>query len=78
MYAILKFNLDNVDDLYSHKQALKGKDLALTLWAICEFIRVELKHGNLNEDKHAQMSKVQDRVFEELRSHGIDLDDLIY
>ena len=78
MKAILQFNLDELDDTYAHKQALKGKDLALTLWDICEFIRVELKHGNLNEDKYAQMSKVQDRVFEELKAHGVDLDELLY
>jgi hypothetical protein len=76
MHAILKFNLDNVDDLYSHKQALKGRDLALVLWDICEYIRAELRYGGANEEHYAR--HLQDKIFEKMRLRDIDLDDLIY
>ncbi len=78
MHAILKFNLDNVDDLYSHKQALKGRDLALVLWDICEYIRADLKYGGTTGEQYTLLSNIQDKIFEKMRSRDIDLDDLIY
>jgi hypothetical protein len=78
MKAILEFNLDEIEDQYNHKQCLKGKDMALMLWDFKEFLRVELKHGNLTPPAYAQMERVQDRFFSELSERGIYLDDIIY
>lgn len=78
MKSIIEFNLDEADDQYNLKQCLKGKDMALMLWDFQEYLRVQLKHGQLSPERYEQTEKIRDMFIVGLDAHGIDLDDLIY
>jgi hypothetical protein len=78
MRAILEFNLDEIDDQYAHRQCIKGKDLAIVLWDFMEFIRTEMKYGNLTPPAYEQMERVQTKILEEFNAKNIDLDELLY
>ena len=82
--AILEFDLNDHDDKMAHKRAVKSTDLALALWEIEMNLRKrlerELESKELkNEDVEVYdvIDMCMDNIFNTIRDHNIDIEDLI-
>ena len=77
--AILEFDLNEVDDKYAHKRAVKSLDLALALWEITHNTKKSLVWSMEGKeiDKYDAIEIVFEKIFEIISEHNIDLDDLI-
>ena len=55
--AIIEFDLpEEADDF---ELAVKGRDFMLTLWDLDQWLRNELKHGNLSGEKYESYDKIR-------------------
>jgi hypothetical protein len=81
MEAILKFNLSDSDDAMDFKRVNKSLDMALTLWEIMyntrKKILSELENEENKDDKFEAVDKVFDKLWEILKEHNIDLDEIV-
>ena len=81
MEAILKFNLSDSDDAMDFKRVNKSLDMALTLWEIMyntrKKILSELENEDNKDDKFEAVEKVFDKLWEILKEHNIDLDEIV-
>lgn len=79
MEAILKFNLEDVDDKMSHLRCIKSSDMALVLW---EFVRNSRKSLENNykegQDFYDGIDETYKRLFELFEDYHIDIDELTY
>ena len=77
--AILEYDLNDVDDMYAHKRAVKSLDLALALWDITHNTKkgLEWSMEGKEMDKYEALEMVFDKIYEIISEHSIDLDDLI-
>ncbi len=74
MIAILKYDLNDVDDTVAHNRAVKSLDMALALHELKEKLRSKLKY---EEPKLNDLEEVHDFFFYTLDEYGINLDELI-
>lgn len=80
MKAILEFDLNDPDDAVAHRRAVKARELTLVLW--------EMTHNTKNSiydqiefdklDAYDAVSKVFEKLYEEIDNQGINLDELLY
>lgn len=77
--ATLKYDLNDPDDVYAHKRAVKSTDLALTLWEITHNTKkaLEWSMDGKEMDKYDALEMVFDKIHEIIQENNIDLDDLI-
>jgi hypothetical protein len=76
--AILEFDLNDVDDKYAHKRAVKSLDMALALWEITNAKKsLEWSLEGKDIDKYDTLELFYEKVIEIMSEHSIDLDDLI-
>jgi hypothetical protein len=73
MKAILKFDLDNIDDEKDHMRCIKAPDMACFIW--------ELKHNFWRKWKHDDtdfnLDTYKDALVDLLQEHNINIDELI-
>jgi hypothetical protein len=55
--AILEFNLPEDGDDF--ELAVKGREFMLTLWDLDQWLRNELKHGSLSDERYESYDKVR-------------------
>ena len=55
--AILEFNLPEDGDDF--ELAVKGREFMLTLWDLDQWLRNELKHGSLSDEKYDSYDKIR-------------------
>ena len=77
--AILEYDLNDVDDKYAHKRAVKSLDLALALWDITHNTKKSLEWAMEGKeiDKYDALEMVYEKIFEIISEHNISLDDLM-
>lgn len=77
--AILKYDLNDPDDVMSHKRAVKSLDLALALWDITHNTKKSLEWSMEGKemDKYDALEMIYEKLHEIINEHNIDLDDLI-
>jgi hypothetical protein len=77
--AILEFDLNDSDDAMAHLRAVKSQDMALVLWEMAYNVkkRIQSQAETENLDSYDAIEKVFEKFWEEMGSHGINLDDLI-
>jgi len=77
--AIIKYDLNDVDDSMAHKRAVKSLDMALALWDITHNTkkRLEWSMEGKEIDKYEALDMVYEKIYEILDEHNIKLDDLI-
>ena len=77
--AIIEYNLNDIDDVYAHKRAVKSLDLALALWDITHNTKKKLEWGMEGKemDKYDALELVYEKINEIISEHNIDLDDLM-
>jgi len=73
MKAILKFDLDNIEDEKDHMRCMKSSDMACFIW--------ELKHNFWRKWKHDDTDFTLDNYMEALHDlmeeHNVHIDELI-
>lgn len=76
MKALLKFNLDNPEDLTSYKRVNKSLDMALFIWDLSN-----LKRSYKNRDMTDKEGILFDDIFNEIHDlfekYDINIDDLV-
>jgi hypothetical protein len=78
--AILKYDLNDADDIMAHKRAVKATDMAEALWTITHNTKKGLEWSMEGKeiDKYEALELVYEKIYEILEEHNIKLDDLIY
>jgi hypothetical protein len=77
--AKIEYDLNDVDDVYAHKRAVKSLDMALVLWEITHNTKkgLEWKMEGKEMDKYDALEMVYEKIYEIMSEHNVDLDDLI-
>jgi len=77
--AIIEYDLNDVDDMYAHKRAIKSLDMALALWDITHNTkkRLEWSMEGKEMDKYDALEMVYEKINEILLEHNIDLEDIM-
>jgi len=77
MKAILKYNLDEPDDVASHLRATHSLAMALCLYDIQQLIRTKLKYEDMGEEAYKQWETMVNEFYEIINNHQISLDKLL-
>jgi hypothetical protein len=79
MEAILKYNMDEVDDRQAHLRAVKSLDMILVLWEMDQELRSNIKYASDNtpDDVINTYEKVRTNLHQLMSAHGLDFDDLM-
>jgi len=72
MKAILKFDLNEQDDVLAHKRCVKSLDIAIALWEVDQYLRSESKYKD-NEIAY----QIREKLYEIMSDHGLSFNDLI-
>ena len=77
--AKIEYDLNDVDDVYAHKRAVKSLDMALVLWEITHNTKkgLEWKMEGKEMDKYDALEMVYEKIYEIMSEHNVDLEDLI-
>lgn len=80
MEAILKFDLNEFDDQVAHMRAVKALDLCLMINDFEEELRKLVKYApdSLPEEKYQGYVEVQEKFYEIMNQHSINMEQLIY
>lgn len=74
MEAIIKFNLNDPDDIKSHLRCVKATDMALVLWTIYH-MRKELEW--LEDQDKLTSTHVMDKILDAFNDHCISIDEIM-
>ena len=77
MEAILKFDLNDSDDVRAHLRAVKALDMALALWDMDGYLRANIKYGELDDKTYKALTETRDELRSIMQKHSVDLDELI-
>ena len=78
MKAILEFNMDEIDDVTSHKRAIKSLDMILALSDFDNHLRSELKYNdNLSEVEYDLLDKTREKLYQIMNDHNVSIDELL-
>jgi hypothetical protein len=77
--AILKFDLNDPDDVMGHKRAVKSLDMAIALWEITHNTKKGLEWSleGKDLDKYDTLELVFEKIYEILNDNNINCDELI-
>jgi hypothetical protein len=75
MKAILKFNLDDSDDVMAHTRCVKSLDMALAMWAFSNRLRKIVDESK--DGKYIDEELVSNAWQKSLQEYEIDIDSLI-
>lgn len=77
--GILKFDLNNPDDIIAHKRAVKSLDMAMALWEITHNTKKSLEWSleGKDLDKYEVLELVYEKIYEILNDNNINTDELI-
>jgi cell fate (sporulation/competence/biofilm development) regulator YmcA (YheA/YmcA/DUF963 family) len=77
--AKIEYDLNEIDDVYAHKRAIKSLDMALALWEITHNTKkgLEWSMESKEMDKYEALEMVYEKIYEVISEHNIDLDDLM-
>lgn len=84
MKAILEFDLNDHDDIISHKRATKALDMGMAIWELVYNTKKSILNcveAALEEDKNLTpydaVDIVYDKIWEILNEHNVNIDELI-
>jgi hypothetical protein len=77
--AILKFDLNDPDDVMAHKRAVKSLDMAMALWEITHNTKKGLEWSleGKDLDKYDALELVFEKIYEILNDNNFNCDELI-
>ena len=74
MEAILKYNMDEPEDVKAHYRAVNSLNMALLLWDIKNEVRSKAKYGTEDNDL---WYKFQENLHDMFLEHGLHIDELL-
>ena len=74
MKAVLKYDLNEIDDRIEHLRCIKATDMALVLWEFSYNTRKEL---DFDKEADYVLDAVYKKFYELLEDHNINIDELI-
>jgi hypothetical protein len=79
MEAVLKFNLNDEDDVTAHKRCVQSLDMALMLWDIDGHLRKLTKHApdTMSQETYDELTKLREWFYQNLNEKNISLDNLL-
>ena len=77
MEAILKFDLNDIDDKLSHLRCVKSLNMACLLFDIQNTIRRCLKYRELTKEQTEIIEKIQTEINEKSECYDINLENLL-
>ena len=80
MKATLEFDLDDPDDRMAHFRCIKSLDMALALFEILHNTRKGICYtieGKNITDPYEAVEMVMDKIWDDAKAKGIDIDELI-
>lgn len=80
MKAKLEFNLDDPEDRMAHFRCVKSLDMALALFEILHNTRKGICYtieGKSITDPYEAVEMVMDKIWDDAKAKGIDIDELI-
>lgn len=77
--AILEFDLNELEDKWSHMRAVKSLDMALCLWDIDQYLRAQTKYApdSMPEEVYDALDKARDEFYRILNEHDVNIDKLL-
>lgn len=76
--GILEFDLNEPDDVISHKRAVISLELTLALYDIEQYLRTQTKYNeNLSKDAYDVLEKTREEFYEILKNRNISFDELL-
>jgi hypothetical protein len=77
--AKIEYDLNDIDDSYAHRRAIKSLDMALVLWEITHNTKkgLEWSMEGKEMDKYDALEMVFEKIYEIMSEHNVSLDDLI-
>ena len=77
--AKIEYDLNDRDDLFAHKRAVKSLDMALVLWEITHNTKkgLEWSMEGKEMDKYDALEMVYEKIYEIMSEHNVDLEDLM-
>lgn len=77
--AVLKYDLEDVDDRMSHLRAVKSLDILLILWDLDHELRLKIKHApdDMSEDKYNTYQEVRDLLYQKMSEYDVDFGNLM-
>ena len=71
MKAILEFNLP--DDEVDYKLAVNAASFYSAVWEYDQFLRSQLKHVEMSDEKHAAFQEARDKLRDYLMENDVSL-----
>lgn len=77
--ATLEFDLNELEDKWSHMRAVKSLDMALCLWDIDQYLRAQTKYApdSMPEEVYDALDKARDEFYRILNEHDVNIDKLL-
>jgi hypothetical protein len=67
------------EDKYGEQEAnrmMKATDAYLVLWDVSQYLRSQLKHGDLTEEQDTVLERLAEKLDNSMAEHGITFNDL--
>jgi hypothetical protein len=80
MKATLEFDLDDPEDRMAHFRCVKSLDMALVLFEILHNTKKGLEYrieGSNITDPYEAIDLVMEKIWDDAKAHGINIDELI-
>jgi hypothetical protein len=79
MKAKLKFDISDPDDYIEFKRVIKANDMASMLFELLRNTKKGMEWGleNKDFDKYDTLEYVYDKIWDLVKEHNIDIDDII-
>jgi hypothetical protein len=70
--------MDEIDDVTSHKRAIKSLDMILALSDFDNHLRSELKYNdNLSEVEYDLLDRTREKLYQIMNEHNVSIDELL-
>lgn len=73
------FDLNEPDDVLSHKRFIQSNDMALAMWEFKNRLWRKLKHApdTMPDDEYKAIQNIQKEFFEVLEEYDLNIDNLV-
>ncbi len=77
--AKIIFDLNDPDDIVSHRRFMQSTDMALAMWQFKNTLWRKLKHvpDDMPEDEYKAIQSIQKEFLEILEEYNLNLDNLV-
>ena len=75
MKATLEFDMNDLDDVKSHKRMILSDDIVFCIWQFDQYLRGQIKYNeDLTQEAHDALEDAREKLHELLNDKSINLD----